>query len=323
MNRMPAHHNIAPVTKALDVPVKRGETALFEETSLAGHALWQRRVLLIKMFRLRTLLHVLQSNSFEKNAAAGPQKIILLTLALAAGAVAHPGSVLAGPRNGGHPHREPVRVVYHEPYRYHRHLPAGYVTMRIADALYYYAAGMYYRETPSGYVVVDAPAGAVVKVLPDRYRTIDYGGHTYCYYNRTYYLKQPDQYVVVTPPPQVVTQNPPATEAPEKTVVVTVPNPNGSYIPVTLQKYSDGYVGPNGEFYPDYPTIDQLKAMYAKASAYAERPLPDEITFDIPNANGSVTRVNVTRTKEGYIGPEGEYYKEKPTLEQLILMYGK
>jgi hypothetical protein len=71
-------------------------------------------------------------------------------------------------------------------------------------------------------------------------------------------------------------------DAPEKTVVVTVPNPNGSYIPVTLQKYSDGYVRPNGEFSPDYPTIDQLKAMHSKASAIAERPEPAEFTFDIP-----------------------------------------
>lgn len=300
------------------------EPAIFEETSAGGSALWQRRVLLIKMFRLRTLLRFAQDRSFRKSVPAGNRTMTLLTWALAAAAFAHPVTAFAGPRDGGRSHhREPVRVVYHEPYRYHRHLPADYVTMRIADAVYYYAAGAYYRETASGYVVVDAPAGARVKVLPDRYRTIVYDGNIYCYYNRTYYLKQPDQYVVVTPPPQVVTQNPPATEAPERTVVVTVPNPNGSYIPVTLQKYSDGYVGPNGEFYPDYPTIDQLKAMYAKPSAYAERPLPDEITFDIPNANDSVTRVKVTRSKDGYVGPEGEYYKEKPTIEQLKIMYGK
>lgn len=214
-------------------------------------------------------------------------------------------------------HRSPPR-----PY-YHRDLPWGYVTLRVADMLYYYLEGTYYRETPSGYVIVSAPRGAMITALPERHKVIVYDNTDYYYYNNTYYVKQPAGYAVVTPPPSVVSSNATAVEAPEKTIVVTVPNPNGSYIPVTLQKYSDGYVGPNGEFYPDYPTIDQLKAMYAKASAVAERPEPQELTFDIPNKNGSVTRVKVTRTKDGYVGPEGEYYKEKPTVEQLTVMYAK
>lgn len=214
-------------------------------------------------------------------------------------------------------------VFNHRPLHYYPALPLGYRTLRIADRLYYYASGTYYQYTPSGYVMVSAPAGAVIRELPPWYRQIPYGKTTYYFYNNTYYVQEPAGYTVVTPPPQVVTANPPAVEAPEKTIVVTVPNPNGSYIPVTLEKYSNGYKGPNGEFYPDYPTIDQLKAMYSKTSAVAERPFPEELVFEVPNQNGSVTKITLTRTKDGYTGPVGEYYKEKPTLEQLKIMYAK
>lgn len=214
-------------------------------------------------------------------------------------------------------HNSPPR-----PY-YHRYLPWGCIPLRVAGMLFYYLEGTYYQETPSGYVIVPAPRGAIISTIPERNKVIVYDQTDYYYYNNTYYIKQPTGYTVVTPPPSVVSSNAPAVEAPEKTITVTVPNPNGSYMPVTLQKYSDGYVGPNGEFYPDYPTIDQLKAMYSKSSAVAERPEPAELTFEIPNKNGSITKVKVVRSKDGYVGPEGEYYKQKPTIEQLAVMYAK
>jgi hypothetical protein len=249
-----------------------------------------------------------------------PMMILLLSVLCSVQAA----NLFAQPSHARPDHR-PAPSFHHAPPRpyYHRSLPWGCIPLRVADVIYYYTEGTYYRETPSGYVIVSAPRGARVTVLPERHKVIVYDKTDYYYYNSTYYVKQPEGYTVVTPPPSVVSTNPPAVEAPEKTIVVTVPNPNGSYMPVTLQKYTDGYVGPNGEFYPDYPTIDQLKAMYAKDSAVAERPEPDEITFDIPNKNGSITKVKVTRTKEGYVGPEGEYYKEKPTIEQLKIMYAK
>lgn len=234
-------------------------------------------------------------------------------------------TAVAAPR-GGHEMRgghERHEVFYARPFHYYHALPRGYLTLRIADMLYYYASGMYYQYTPAGYVVVSAPLGAAIPALPPYYRQIPYEGRNYYFYNSTYYVQEPSGYTVVTPPPQVVTSNPPAVEAPEKTVMVTVPNPNGSYMPVTLEKYSNGYKGPNGEFYPDYPTIDQLKAMYAKDSSAAERPLPEELVFQVPNKNGSFTKVTMTRTKDGYVGPSGEYYKEKPTMDQLKIMYAK
>jgi len=198
--------------------------------------------------------------------------------------------------------------------------------LRLADAIYYYFKGNYYRQTHSGYVVVTAPRGAVVEELPRMSREISYDDTPYYYYNNVYYVKKRRGYVVVDPPTEVVTSNTTVTEAPQETIVVNVPNPNGSFTPVTLQKYSDGYQGPNGEFYPKYPSLNQLKAMYAKASGEALSPealQEEELTFQVPNANGSITKVTLVKADDGYLGPEGEYYRKKPTLKQLKKMYGK
>ena len=46
------------------------------------------------------------------------------------------------------------------------------------------------------------------------------------------------------------------------TVVVNIPNSNGSYTPVTLRRENGFYVGPRGEYYATMPTVEQLKAVY-------------------------------------------------------------
>ena len=48
------------------------------------------------------------------------------------------------------------------------------------------------------------------------------------------------------------------------TVVVNVPNSDGTTTPVTLTRQGSGYIGPQGEYYQDTPTVDQLKALYGK-----------------------------------------------------------
>jgi hypothetical protein len=45
---------------------------------------------------------------------------------------------------------------------------------------------------------------------------------------------------------------------------INIPNGNGSYTSVTLTKTEKGFLGPQGEFYADHPTVDQLKERYAK-----------------------------------------------------------
>jgi hypothetical protein len=45
---------------------------------------------------------------------------------------------------------------------------------------------------------------------------------------------------------------------------IDIPNGNGSYTSVTLRKTEKGFLGSQGEFYEDHPTIEQLRERYAK-----------------------------------------------------------
>jgi hypothetical protein len=75
---------------------------------------------------------------------------------------------------------------------------------------------------------------------------------------------EPTPEVVVAQPAPVVVAQPPATVETQDSVTVNVPNNNGTYSAVVLKKSGNGFVGPQGEFYPQLPTTDQLKVMYGK-----------------------------------------------------------
>ena len=66
--------------------------------------------------------------------------------------------------------------------------------------------------------------------------------------------------VVVAQPAQVV----PTTTYSGDTVTLNVPNSSGGYIAVVLKRSGNGYVGPQGEYYDQIPTTEQLQAMYGK-----------------------------------------------------------
>jgi len=165
----------------------------------------------------------------------------------------------------------------------------GIVALSIAGAEFLYTAGMFYRSTPAGYVVVPAPMGAVVPALPPGYTVVYMGGVPYYYYGNAYYVATPSGYVVTAPPaiaapvvvapaaapavaqvqaptPAPIAQQPAAQTAnqPSSAVETYIPNGNGSFTVVTLQKTDKGFMGPQGEFYADHPTEEQLKARYCK-----------------------------------------------------------
>lgn len=139
---------------------------------------------------------------------------------------------------------------------------------------YYYRGGKWYR---SGWFWFDAGVaalaiGAIASSLPPRHETVVVGGVPYYYYESTYFRPCPSGYVAVPPPvpaPVVVAQpvTAPVMQAPiegAQAVVINIPNSNGSYTAVTLIRRGDGYVGPQGEYYPNNPTVEQLRAMYGK-----------------------------------------------------------
>ena len=70
---------------------------------------------------------------------------------------------------------------------------------------YWYDQGQWYRRDELGWLVVDAPAGAFVSVLPPYYTTVWSGGVIYYYANDAYYRWNGAQraYEVVEPPAKI------------------------------------------------------------------------------------------------------------------------
>jgi len=149
----------------------------------------------------------------------------------------------------------------------------GREVVTVGHRRYNYHDGRFFRPGWFGFeIAIGAPPmGAMVTFLPFGHRTIIAGGITYYYYDNIYYTTCPSGYIVV-PAPVVVRPNVvaaptvviPQQKSSGETVVINVPNSDGSYTPVTLTKYGDGYIGPQGEYYPGRPTVEQLKVLYGK-----------------------------------------------------------
>lgn len=184
--------------------------------------------------------------------------------------------------DGGYHHDD------HHFYRYHEHphygyrmhfLPDGYFTVWVGGERYFYYDGLYYARVEGGYALVEPPFGATVDVIPPDFHPVFINGVTYYTDNGTYYiLTRHHGYKVVAPPvvyaqpatvvvaqpeaPVVVMQ--PAPVAHQDTFTVNVPNDRGGYMPVVIVKSGNGFKGPQGEFYSEFPKVSQLKAMYGK-----------------------------------------------------------
>jgi hypothetical protein len=46
------------------------------------------------------------------------------------------------------------------------------------------------------------------------------------------------------------------------TTTMNIPNSKGGFTPVRLAKHNNGYIGPQGEFYNGFPTVNQLEVLY-------------------------------------------------------------
>ena len=137
---------------------------------------------------------------------------------------------------------------------------------------HYYRDGGWYRHGWFGLdIAVSALAiGALIDSLPPRHTTVVVAGTPYYYYDNYYYQSYPyGGYVVVPPPalaqpvavmPQQVQPQPQIHEI----STINIPNARGGYTAVTLKKAGTGYVGPQGEYYSDNPTVEQLKILYGK-----------------------------------------------------------
>jgi len=137
---------------------------------------------------------------------------------------------------------------------------------------HYYRGDRWYRHGWFGFdVAVSAlTIGALIDSLPPRYDTVVVGGVPYYYYGNSYYRPYPYGGYVVVPPPPVMVQPEmaPVVVQPQGqtpgTLVINVPNSRGGWTSVSLQRRGNGFVGPQGEYYSENPTVEQLKVLYGK-----------------------------------------------------------
>ena len=150
---------------------------------------------------------------------------------------------------------------------------------------YYYHGGRWYGGGWGwGWFGAGLAVGAIVSTLPPYYQLVYVNGAPYYYDGTYYYQSYPSGYVVVQPsvapvvvaPTTATVVTTPATNfvtapavvqpqtSPGASVVINIPNSDGSFTAVTLSKRGNGYTGPQGEFYPGHPTVEQLNVLYGK-----------------------------------------------------------
>jgi hypothetical protein len=100
---------------------------------------------------------------------------------------------------------------------------------------------------------------------PD-YQPVVVNGTTYYVNNGLYYVYTQYGYQAVSAPAGVAATAAPmaAPATASDSVTINIPNKNGGYTPVVLKKSGNGYVGPQGEFYSEFPKVSQLQTMYGK-----------------------------------------------------------
>ncbi|OGW75675.1 MAG: hypothetical protein A2Z72_03100 [Omnitrophica bacterium RBG_13_46_9] len=181
--------------------------------------------------------------------------------------------LLTRPDNAFAGHRPSKRSPSEHHYRSISALPRGCISIAIGGLKFYYREGVFHRRGMGEYVVVNPPRGAAIAALPGGCQKLIVSGDTYYYYNGAYYRSCPSGYIVVPAPvvydPKAVLIEPSSTVVSAQklsagTVVLNIPNSDGSYVPVVLEKSGDGYIGPQGEYYPGNPKIEQLQVLYGK-----------------------------------------------------------
>jgi len=106
------------------------------------------------------------------------------------------------------------------------------------------------------------------------YQPVIINGTTYYLNDGVYYIYNGYSYQPVSPPVTIIQPPGPSLAGPTvlapivttDSFTINIPNDKGGYTAVTLKKSGNGYVGPQGEFYPNFPTVYQLKIIYGKKS---------------------------------------------------------
>jgi len=141
-------------------------------------------------------------------------------------------------------------------------IPSGCQIIVVDGVPYYVINGVTYMQTAYGYYQVVPPPRVITAnnvVIPQSVPAPS---------------TPPPPPPVFAPPEQKPAVPAPAVNAPpapataatnnDDVFTVNIPNSKGSYTPVILKRTGNGFTGPQGEFYPEFPRVEQLKVMYGK-----------------------------------------------------------
>jgi len=154
-------------------------------------------------------------------------------------------------------------------------LPRGHISLTHRGDRYFYHGGLFYRNVRNRYVYSAPPIGAIISLLPLGFAMLMIAGMPYYHYEGVYYRECPSGYMVV-PESEIEARRAEQNRVKEQPAVqqdaydngrdftVNVPNNSGSFTAVKLTRTEAGYIGPQGEFYPDRPTVKQLQVLYGK-----------------------------------------------------------
>ncbi len=68
----------------------------------------------------------------------------------------------------------------------------------------------------------------------------------------------------ILPPTTQITQLPAEPALEPNAFTINIPNNHGGYTAIVIKRSGNGFTGPQGEFYPEFPKVAQLKIIYGK-----------------------------------------------------------
>jgi hypothetical protein len=146
------------------------------------------------------------------------------------------------------------------------------VNLGVWPGSYYYGGPYYYPYDYPYYANPYYYPSSAVLVSSSSYQPVVVNGVTYYVNNGVYYIYTQSGYQAVATPvgvtapviqPAAVTTVPVSTDT-DDAFTINIPNSKGGYTAVLLKKSGNGFVGPQGEFYSEFPKVSQLQMMYGK-----------------------------------------------------------
>ncbi|OGS45836.1 MAG: hypothetical protein A2539_05555 [Elusimicrobia bacterium RIFOXYD2_FULL_34_15] len=149
-----------------------------------------------------------------------------------------------------------------------------------------------------------------------RYFNINHRGKRFFFHNGLFFRRSGVDFIITAPP-----------------IGAIVPVLPFGYVtyrfgPRIIYYYMDGVYYksvPNG--YIIVPEGEFETYEYQKKDIKIEEPdknlSGDDYMVNVPNSDGSFTAVKLKKNKDGFVGPQGEFYHKHPSIEQLKVLYGK